>query len=60
MALWLVHTPGLRNPGLIPGCGYFVEFLDKRHYSLSASLHPSEEMDTGTSNFNVDRNPAMD
>ena len=45
------------GPGLSPGRGHCVVFLDKTLYSQSASLHPGVQM--GTSNC-AGGNPAMD
>ena len=45
------------GPGLSPGRGHCVVFLDKTLYSHSASLHPGVQM--GTSKC-AGGNPAMD
>ena len=48
---------GSSGPGLSPGRGHCVVFLDKTLYSHSASLHPGVQM--GTSKY-AEGNPAMD
>ena len=48
---------GSSGPGLSPGRGHCVVFLDKTLYSHSASLHPGVQM--GTRKY-AGGNPAMD
>ena len=48
---------GSSGPGLSPGRGHCVVFLDKTLYSHSASLHPGVQMVTSKC---AGGNPAMD